>query len=103
MSLNPQQVTNTINELQANFERSGLTKTQVATDLHISLTKLDRLMTLTQESLNDPWILRNYLIEKVTENGQQPVFFTALAGDWHQYWFLNSHAIDQRKITAGDN
>ncbi|MFD1318384.1 DUF2316 family protein [Loigolactobacillus zhaoyuanensis] len=103
MSLNPQQVTNTINELQENFERSGLTKQQVATDLDISLTKLERLFTLTQSSLNDPLILRNYLIEKVEANGQQPVEFTALVGDWHQYWFLNSRVIDKRKITAGDN
>ncbi|MFC6171816.1 DUF2316 family protein [Loigolactobacillus jiayinensis] len=103
MSLNPQQVKNTINELQENFNRSGLTKEQVAADLHISLAKLERLFTLTQSSLNDPWILRNYLIEKVQANGQEPVAFTALVGDWHQYWFLNSRAIDQRKITAGDN
>lgn len=103
MSLNPQQVKNTINELHENFVRTGLTKAQVATDLHISLTKLDRLFTLTQSSLDDPWILRNYLIKKVKENGQEPVAFTALVGDWHQYWFLNSRAIDQRELTAGDN
>lgn len=103
MSLNQQQITNTINELQANFERSGLTKDQVAKDLHISLSKLNRLMSLTQNSLNDPWILRNYLIDKVKGNGQEPIPFTALVGDWHRYWFLDSHAIDQRKITAGDD
>ncbi|KRN99283.1 DUF2316 family protein [Companilactobacillus kimchiensis] len=103
MTLNPQQITNTINELQENFELSGLTKQQVATDLNISLNKLDTIMNLNQESLNDPWIVRNYLIDKVRAKNQEPVPFTALAGDWHHYWFLNSRIIDKRKITAGDN
>lgn len=63
MTLNPHQIKNTQNELQQNFELSGLTREQVASDLHISLTKLNHLFTLTQSSLNDPWILRNYLID----------------------------------------
>ncbi|MDV7719334.1 DUF2316 family protein [Pediococcus ethanolidurans] len=103
MSLNSQQVSNTINELHENFVRSGLSKQQVADDLHISLIKLEKLFTLTQSSLNDPWILRNYLIQKVEENGKVPVTFTALVGNWHQYWFLNSRVIDQRQMSAGDN
>ncbi len=93
---------NTKDELQANFELTGLTAEQVAADLHISLTKLDHLMTLTQQSLNDPWILRNYLIEQVEATGQQPVPFTALRGDWHRHWFLNARAIDNRQMSAGD-
>lgn len=103
MTLNQQQITNTIAEFQENFKRSGLTKAQVATDLHISPVKLDHLMHLTQQSLSDPWILRNYLIEKVQANQQQPVPFTALVGDWHQYWFLDTAAIDQRRMTPGDD
>lgn len=103
MTLNPQQIKNTQNELQQNFELIGLTKEQVATDLHISLTKLNHLFTLTQSSLNDPWILRNYLIEKVEAQGKKPVPFTALVGDWHQYWFLDSGLIDARKMSAGDD
>lgn len=102
MSLNPQQILNTKNELQENFIRSGLTKVQIASDLQISQTKLDRLFNLTQQALEDPWILRNYLIEKVEENEQTPVEFTALKGDWHQYWFLDTGAIDRREMSAGD-
>ncbi|MFT8424201.1 MAG: DUF2316 family protein [Liquorilactobacillus sp.] len=103
MSLSPQQIINTINELQENFNRSGLTKQQISTDLNISSTKLEHLLTLTQNSISDPWILRNYLIEKVRENGREPIPFTSLVGDYHRYWFLNSHAIDSREITPGDN
>ena len=103
MSLNPQQITNTKNELQANFDLSGLTRKQVASDLQISLTKLDHLMTLTQESLNDPWILRNYLIERVEAKGEKPVPFTALTGDWHRHWFLNSQTIEKAVMSLGDH
>ncbi|ANK59553.1 DUF2316 family protein [Loigolactobacillus backii] len=102
MSLNPQQIKNTINELHENFVRSGLTKEQVASDLNISMTKLDHLFSLTQQSMDDPWILRNYLNDKVADNGQEPVPYSALVGDWHQYWFLNTRAIDKGEITAGD-
>ena len=37
MSLNPTQMKNTRKELKENFEISGLTKEQVASDLNISL------------------------------------------------------------------
>lgn len=102
MTLNVQQIQATREELQANFALTGLTKAQVAADLNISLEKLNHLFELTQQSLDDPWILRNYLMEKVEITGQTPVAFTALRGDWHQYWFLNSALIDRREMSAGD-
>ncbi|USR88216.1 DUF2316 family protein [Lactiplantibacillus pentosus] len=73
MSLNPQQMRATREELQVNFALTGLTKTQVATGLNISVTKLDHLFDLTQQSLEDPWILRNYLIDQVEAAGKTPV------------------------------
>lgn len=103
MSLNPEQMAATRRELQANFELTGLTKAQVAAALHISETKLDHLFTLTQQSLNDPWILRNYLLDQVKAQGKTPVPFTALSGDWHRHWFLDAAAIDQRRMSPGDN
>jgi hypothetical protein len=102
MSLNPEQMDATRQELAENFALTGLTKAQVASDLAISETKLVHLFNLTQQSLDDPWILRNYLIEKVQANGKKPIPFTALSGDWHRHWFLNSKAIDARKMTRGD-
>lgn len=103
MTLNPKQLDMTRHELQQNFELSGLTKKQVAMDLNISEIKLDHLFNLNQQSLDDPWILRNYLIEKVQEAGKEPVPFSALGGNWHRHWFLNSEAIDARQMTPGDN
>lgn len=102
MSLNAQEMENTRYELAENFRRTGLTEQQVADDLGISLTKLQNVMTLNQCSLEDPWILRNYLLEKVEENGEMVVPFSALAGDWNRHWFLNSRKIDSGKMSSGD-
>jgi len=102
MTLNAQQMQATRDELQANFALTGLTKQQVARDLQISETKLNHLFDLTQQSLSDPWILRNYLIEKVEAAGKTPVPFTALGGDWHRHWFLDTNAIDNAQMTPGD-
>lgn len=81
MSLNPLQMHNTKKELRKNFELTRLSKSEVATDLKISEVKL----------------------EKIEKAGQQPVPFTALSGDWHRHWFLNSNLIDQQQMSKGDN
>ena len=81
MSLNPLQMHNTKKELRKNFEITRLSKSEVATDLKISEVKL----------------------EKIEKTGQQPVPFTALSGDWHRHWFLNSNLIDQQQMSKGDN
>ena len=103
MSLNPLQIQHTKKELRKNFELTGLSKSEVATDLKISEVKLEKIFNLKQRRLEDPWILRNYLLEKVEKTGQQPLPFTALAGDWHHHWFLDSNLIDQRQMSKGDN
>lgn len=102
MSLTTQQRAATQHELAENLALSGKSSTQVAADLHISPVKLNHLLTLTQISLEDPWILRNYLLDQVAAAGRTPVPFTALAGDWHRHWFLNSALIDARQMSAGD-
>ncbi|KZK38073.1 DUF2316 family protein [Lactococcus taiwanensis] len=103
MSLNPLQIQHTKKELRKNFELTGLSKSEIANDLKISEVKLEKIFNLKQRRLEDPWILRNYLLEKVEKTGQQPVPFTALAGDWHRHWFLDSNLIDQRQMSEGDN
>lgn len=103
MSLTLEQQYATIHELAANLALTGLTKAQVCADLNISAAKLDRILNLQQVALEDPWILKNYLMDQVTTTGQSPIAFTALVGDYHQYWFLNSHLIDAGKLSAGDN
>ena len=103
MSLNPLQMHNTKKELRQNFELTWLSKSEIANDLKISEVKLEKIFKLKQRTLEDTWILRNYLLEKVENAGQEPVPFTALAGDWHRHWFLNADLIDHQQMSKGDN
>lgn len=59
---------NTKKELRKNFEITGLSKSEVATDLKISEGKLEKIFNLKQRALEDTWILRNYLLEKVEKS-----------------------------------
>lgn len=102
MSLNQTQIENTIKELRTNFELTGLTKEQVMADLNISALKFDNIMNLDQQALEDPWIMRNYLLKKVVAAGNEPIPFTALRGDYTKYSFLDSKIIDDGKISFGD-
>jgi len=95
MSLTLTQRNNTKKELQQNLALTGLSKEQVASDLNISVTKLDEILNLQVNSINNPWIVRNYLLKKVKEAGNVPIPFTALKGDYHKYWFLNGDVIDR--------
>ena len=56
---------NTKKELRKNFELTGLSKSEIANDLKISEVKLEKIFNLKQRTLEDTWILRNYLLEKV--------------------------------------
>ena len=63
MSLTLTQRNNTKKELQQNLALTGLSKEQVASDLNISVTKLDEILNLQVNSINNPWIVRNYLLK----------------------------------------
>ena len=98
MSLTPQQEEDTRHELRANFEKAGVTIEQIAEDLGTSETYIVQLFRLEPKKLEDTWILKNYLIEKVKEAGETPTAFTALGGNYKHIWFLNSRYIDGKKI-----
>ncbi len=68
MSLNDDELTRTVRELQANLALSGLTKSEVGVDLHVTPDRLDAVLSATQPS--DPvdvWQLRDYLEQAVTD------------------------------------
>lgn len=102
MSLTSQQTIDTIAQLQENMRRASLSPTLIAEDFNVSPAKIERILHLEQSALEDPWILKVYLEEKLTQQGIVGVPFTALAGDYHQYWFLNSRKIDKMKLSRGD-
>ena len=100
MSLSPRQIENTKRELKENFDKAGLSIHTVAADLGTTDRYIEQLMRLDPIRLEDTWILKNYLIEKVKEKGEKPTKFTALAGNYHLIWFLSSRYIDGGKITT---
>ena len=100
MSLTLKQQDDTRKELKENFEKSGLTLSQIAADLAANEEYLERLIRLEPKQHEHTWILRNYLYEKVRQAGKTPTEFTALKGSNRNYWFLNADYIEKGKINS---
>jgi len=98
MSLNQMQRVNTINELQQDFENSGLTVTKVAEDLKTDEQYISELLQLNTKRIEDPWILKNFLEQYNSTHQKKTVKFTALKGDYHQYWFLDAATIERAAL-----
>ncbi|MFD0896596.1 DUF2316 family protein [Loigolactobacillus binensis] len=95
MSLTRAQQQATITEFKQNLQLSGLTTTTIAHDLHTDPDTIVALTQLRTQAIENPWILRNYLLQQISAAGKQPVPFTALVGDYHDYWFLNAKKIER--------
>ena len=100
MSLTPAQEDATRRELNLNFDLSGLTTKQIAEDLETSEEYIRELLALRPRRYDDTWILKNYLLKKVREQGKEPVPFTVLKANPHHIWFLDGNYIDRGKITT---
>lgn len=98
MSLTPSENAQTRAEFEANLALTGLTLAQVSRDLETNQSYIEDLLRLNPRDINHPWILRNYLLQKVEEMGKEPVPFTALRGRSEDYWFLDSRLINEKKI-----
>ncbi|AVK63183.1 DUF2316 domain-containing protein [Lactobacillus sp. CBA3606] len=98
MSLNPVERQTTSQELQTNFRRSGLTDAQVATALQTTPEHLQAVLALKVRRIEDPWILRNYLAQQLTQQGITPVPYHYLVGDAADYWFLNQARINRERL-----
>ncbi|MCI1986086.1 MAG: DUF2316 family protein [Lactobacillus sp.] len=96
MSLTPAQMTATRQEFKANIERSGLSLAEIATALGTTPAVIAQSIDLHPRRIDDNWIIRNYLLDYLSAHHIEPVAFSALAGDYHRYWFL-----DADRITRG--
>ncbi|EAF4208153.1 DUF2316 family protein [Listeria monocytogenes] len=103
MTLSKEQIKATKSEFAENLALANLTIAEVAKELNTSEVKIERILNLKQRSLNDGWILRNYLLRKVAEVGKTPVPFTALSGDYHGYCFLDGEEIDSGILSIGNH
>lgn len=100
MSLTIKQQEDTHKELTENLLKSGLSIQTIANDLQTTEEYIEDLIHLFSNRVEDVWILRNYLIKKVQENGETITEFTALDGDWRNYWFLDTNYIDDGIIES---
>ncbi|ALZ87252.1 hypothetical protein APT62_01780 [Aerococcus urinaeequi] len=98
MSLTYSQQKATIREFQEAVMRSNLTIQEIAGDFKTSQKRIDAILNLQPLGIEEPWILKECLNEKITDQGNSPVKFTALRGDYHQYGFLNSSRIGKRQL-----
>ena len=98
MSLTIKQKDDTRRELKENLEKSGVEIPTIAADLGTTVEYIEQLLRLEPNRLEDTWILKNYLLDKVREAGKSPTAFTALGGDYRVIWFLDSDYIDGKKI-----
>lgn len=98
MSLTRDQKTATIAELAENMRRLGETDESVAAALGTTGAYVSEVRHLHSRRIEDPWIIRNYLLDEARERGVELVPFTALVGDWHGYWFLDGGYIDRGRL-----
>lgn len=69
---------------------------QVAVDLGTTPQKIRDVSQLNVNRIEEPWILRNYLVKAL---GQNVTPFTVLVGDYHQLWFLDTAYIDRAQLS----
>mgnify|MGYP002626623789 FL=1 len=96
--LTQQQIEKTKNELEENFKKTNLTIDGIADELKCSPEYLKRVFNLNSLRIEDPWILRNFLIDYLTQNNTEITPFTALVGNCEDYIFLDSTYINNGKI-----
>lgn len=93
MSLNRTEHAQTAQELQENLSKVALE--QVAADLGTTPEKVLAVSQLDVDRIEEPWILRNYLIKAL---GSDLTPFTVLTGDYRQMWFLDTAYIDRAQL-----
>ncbi|MFL2044408.1 DUF2316 family protein [Weissella hellenica] len=89
MSLNFSKRVNTSHELRQNLTLSHLTIEHVAIDLNTSVQKINQILELDHVSPEDPWILKEYLSNKLQSQGIIGYPYSKLVGDFRDYLFLD--------------
>ena len=86
-------------ELRENFELTDLTLKDIAEQIGATPEYVEQLFELRSHRIEDPWILRNVILNRLEQLGIEPIPFSKLAGDWHDYWFLDGTYIDEGRIS----
>lgn len=98
MSLTTLQTEATRREFKTNINRSGHSIDELADALHTTPEVIAQCVDMHPDRIEDPWIIRNYLQDDLAKQGLTAAPFTALVGDYHQYWFLDAARIERGLI-----
>ncbi|MGF2385852.1 DUF2316 family protein [Lentilactobacillus otakiensis] len=85
-------------ELQGNFDLSGITLAMAAVDLKSTPEHIQDVMNLKNCRKEEPWILRNYLIKIILFQEKEPYSFSKLMGNPKRFGFLNEQFIDRGEL-----
>ena len=99
MSLNFIERINNSKELRQNLKLSHLTIEHVAIDLNTSVQKINQILELDHVSPEDPWILKEYLSNKLQSQGIIGYPYSKLVGDFRDYWFLDTKKIANQQLS----
>ncbi|MFC6181834.1 DUF2316 family protein [Lactiplantibacillus daowaiensis] len=100
MSLTEAEQRATKQDLQQNFDRTGLSLGQVAADLKTTPAHVRAVLALNVTYIEEPWILRDYLQRQLVAQHKSGVAYHKLVGEPQQYWFLNQQRIQRGVLAA---
>lgn len=98
MSLTIKEQEATIAEFQEALARSKMSIQDLAKYFNTSPANIKGILNLHTNRIEEPWILKEFLNGKIISQGKNPVKFSALRGDYHQYWFLDSKIIEKGQL-----
>ena len=98
MSLTAIERVHTKKELAANFKLANVSKKKAANDLGTTPQHLTAVLELHGDRIEEPWILRNYLNQKIHAQNLQPIPYSKLQGDPATYWFLDAAFIARGQL-----
>ncbi|RZI01311.1 DUF2316 family protein [Staphylococcus condimenti] len=96
MSLNKEQRAITRDELQAHFDKSSLSKTDLADALDVSVKDINLVLDMKapkfgsklQNFIHLVWDVRDEINYNIRSHGKEPEPYTYLKGEKEDYWFL---------------
>lgn len=98
MSLNKQQKVDAIAEFDRAFAQLGVSSADAARALDTTPARIEQVARLRSRRIEEPWVLRNYLIGVAREAHVAVPRFSVLAGDFHRYWFLDAGFIERASL-----
>ena len=85
--LTKQEELNTAHELQENFSRLNSDLPTILNDLQISEEELNQILNMDNPEPGYVWMVRDYLEDKLKEQGTQVYPFSRLADHSANHWF----------------